>query len=122
MNSFWGNIGLLAITFLIGYGYKKILEYYHFKYSGFYENETVYKAADEFAHGATPDNVKAILTNCFDFDEEDAENILAESLPHRLDNDGGYHAFIKSVNKVFGVELYSESYHTHAFNVIHNGK
>jgi len=121
MNSFWGNVGLLAVTFVIAYGYKKIIEYYHFKYSGFYENEKVYKAADEFAHGATSDNVKAILTSCFDFDEEDAENILADSLPHRLDSDGGYREFIKSVNKVFGVNVYSERNRTHTFNAIHKG-
>ncbi|MCF7547012.1 hypothetical protein L3X09_13655 [Enterococcus faecium] len=43
MDSFFENVGMLAIVFIIIYGYKKILEYYDFKYSGFYENEKVYK-------------------------------------------------------------------------------
>jgi hypothetical protein len=113
MDSFLANVGLLTIAFVIIYGYKKIQEYYYFKHSGFYENEKIYKAADEFVHGASSDDVKAILASCFDFDEEDAEEILSRALPHRTDKDRGYRAFIKSVNKVLGEDVYSEQCHTH---------
>ncbi|EGO9279679.1 MULTISPECIES: hypothetical protein [Enterococcus] len=113
MDSFFENVGMLAIVFIIIYGYKKILEYYDFKYSGFYENEKVYKAADKFVQGAASDDVKALLTSCFDFDNEAADEILSRSLPHRTDKDGGYREFIKSVNRVLGVDVYSEQCHTH---------
>ena len=113
MDSFFKNVGMLAIAFVIIYGYKKILEYYDFKRSGFYENDQVYKAADEFVLGAASDDVKALLTSCFDFDKEDADEILSRSLPHRTDKDGGYHAFITSVNKVLGIDVYSEQCHAH---------
>jgi hypothetical protein len=113
MDSFFENVGMLAIAFIIIYGYKKILEYYDFKYSGFYENEKVYKAADEFVQGAASDDVKALLAGCFDFDDEDADEIISCSLPHKTDKDGGYREFIKSVNRVLGVDVYDEQCHTH---------
>lgn len=113
MDSFFENVGMLAIAFVIIYGYKKILEYHDFKYSGFYENEKVYKAADEFVQGAASDDVKAILASCFDFDNEDADEILSRSFPHRTDKDGGYREFIKSVNRVLGVDVYSEQCRAH---------
>lgn len=112
-DSFLANVGLLAIIFVIIYGYKKLQDYYYFKPSGFYENEKIYKAADEFVHGASSDDIKAILTNCLDFDKEDAEEILSLSIPHRTDKDRGYKAFIKSVNKVLGADVYKEQQHTH---------
>lgn len=113
MDSFLANVGLLAIAFVIIYGYKKIQDYYYFKHLSFYENEKVYKAANEFVHGASSDDVKAILASCSDFDEEDAEEILSRALPRRTDKDGGYRAFIRSVNKVLGEDVYSEQCHTH---------
>ncbi|MBC3888453.1 hypothetical protein GH810_09050 [Acetobacterium paludosum] len=112
MDVFLENVGMLAIAFVIIYGYKKILEYYEFKRSGFYENEMVYQAADEFVLGAASDEVKDLLISCFDFDREDVDEILSRSLPHRTDKDGGYQAFITSVNKVLGIDVYSEC-HTH---------
>ncbi len=98
--------------FAIIYGYKKILEFHCYKYSGLYESEKVYKAANEFARGARPDDVKDILTSCLEFDEDDADCVLAELSSHRLDKDGGYREFIKSVNKVLGVNVYGERYRT----------
>ena len=71
MDSFFENVGMLAIAFIIIYGYKKILEYYDFKYSGFYENEKVYKRRMNLVQGAASDDVKALLAGCFDFDDED---------------------------------------------------
>ncbi|SHL74353.1 hypothetical protein SAMN02745136_05600 [Anaerocolumna jejuensis DSM 15929] len=106
MDGFYGNIGILAVTLAIIYGCKKILEYYDYKYSGYYENTKVYKAADKFVHGAASDDVKSLLTSCFDFDREDADEILRRSLPHRTDKDGGYRRFIKSVNRVLGARVY----------------
>lgn len=113
MYSFLENVGLLAIAFVIIYGYKKIKEYYYFKQSSFCENEKVYKAADDFVLGASSDDVKAILANCLDFDIEDVEEILSRSISHRTDKDGGYRAFIRSVNKVLGADIYSEQHHIH---------
>ncbi len=107
MNDFLENFGLMAIFFVVIYGYKKILEYYDLKQSSFYENEKVYEAANEFAHGASSNEVKVILVSCFDFDMDDAEKILSRSIPHKTDKDGGYRAFIRSVNKILGEDVYS---------------
>jgi hypothetical protein len=113
MDSFLKNVGILAIAFIIIYGYKKILDYYELKRSSFYEDDKVYEAADEFVVGAAPDDVKAILAGCFDLDKEAADKILSRSLPHRTDKDGGYHAFIASVNKILGIDVYNEQNHVH---------
>lgn len=113
MDSLLENLGLMTIAFVIIYLYKKILDYTELKRSSFYENEKVYKAADEFRHGASPDDVKAILESCFDFDHDDAEEILSHSISHRAEKDGGYRAFIRSVNKVLGEDVYKEQYHVH---------
>lgn len=111
MGSFLANVGVLAVAFVIIYAYKKVQEYQYFKHLSFYENEKVYKAANEFVHGASSDNVKAILASCPDFDKEDAEKILSRSIPHRTDKDGGYRVFIRTVNKVLGEDIYNERYH-----------
>jgi hypothetical protein len=50
------------------------------------------------------------LTSCIEFDEKEAEAILAESSPHRFDEDGGYREFIKAVNRVLGADTYNECY------------
>lgn len=113
MDSFLANVGLFAIAFLIVYSCKKIQDYYYFNQSSFYENEEVYNAADEFVHGGSAENVKAILTRCFDFTEEDAEEILAQASPHKKDKDGGYRVFIRYVNKVLGEHVYDEKHNTH---------
>lgn len=113
MDSFLENVGMLAMAFVIIYGYKKIHEYYYFKQSSYYEDEKVYKAAEAFVQGAPSDDVKVILAGCFDFDEKDAEEILSRSISYRTDKDGGYRAFIRTVNKVLGEDVYSERCHTH---------
>ena len=112
MDSFLENAGLMAISFLIIYIAKKISEHYYFKQSSLYESDKIYKAADEFIQGASFNDVKAILEKCLDFDEEDIEKILSQSIPHRTDKDGGYRAFMKTVNKVFGEDVYGEHCHT----------
>lgn len=110
MDSFFENVGIIAICFLIIYVYAKILEFYDDNRP--YVSKKVYKAADEFAHGASYDDVKAILASFLDFDRDDAEKILSRSFPYRTEKDGGYRAFIKSVNKLLGQDVYNEQFHT----------
>lgn len=110
MHGFLENVGLLAIFFAVTYGYKKILEYNDSRRIGLPENKKVYQAANEFVRGAETGNVKAILDECFEFEEEDIKKILSRAIPHRTDQDGGYRAFIRSVNKVVGDDLYDERY------------
>lgn len=112
MGSFTQNVGILSIILVITHGYRKFLLYQRVKRLGFFEDEKVYKAADAFAHGAPSDDVKAILVSCVDFNKEAAEKILSRSIPHRADKDGGYRAFIKSVNKVLGANVYGPHLHT----------
>lgn len=111
MDSFLTDFGFFAICFLVVYLYKKILEYHDLKRLRLHEDEKIYKAAEEFAHKASSDDVKKILSNCFT--EKNAEKILSQAFPHRTDKDGGYRAFIRSVNKVLGENVYSEQCHTH---------
>lgn len=113
MDNLLENAGIMAISFLAIYACKKILEHYDLKRTKFCEDKKVYKAADEFVHGAPSDNVKVLLASCLDFDEEDVEKILSRSIPHRTDKDGGYRVFIKAVNEVLGEDVYSEQFHTH---------
>lgn len=113
MDSFLENVGILAIAFLVVYIYKKILEWYDYKRSGFYEDEKVYKAADEFAHGSPSDDIKAILSGCFDFDEESAERIISLANSRKNHRDGGYRAFIRAANKVLGADVYDEKHSKH---------
>jgi hypothetical protein len=120
MHSYLVNFGLLAILFIIVYGYKKILEYYELKRMGLHENERVYKAAEEFAHGVSSDDVKAILEDCFKIDDVDVEKILTKAIPHRTDKDGGYHAFIRSVNKEVGDDVYDERRQSHEQSAQHS--
>jgi len=108
MNDLLQGIGFLAICFVIVYGYQKILEYYDVNRSAFPEDERVYQAAEAFARGAPPDEVRAILDSCLALDAGDSEEILARALPHRADRDGGYKAFIRSANRVLGGDIYSE--------------
>ena len=100
MSGFLGNVGFLAIGFVIICGYGKILDYYDLKRTNLFVSDKVYAAADKFAKGASFEEVKAILTGSYEIDEEDAKEIIAQSLPHRKDRDGGYRAFIKSVSKI----------------------
>lgn len=108
MDGFMANVGLLAVAFFIVYIYKKALEWNDYRHSGIYESEKVYKAADEFVHGALPDEVKESLVDCDMIDETDAENIMTLATHHRSYKDGGYRAFIRSVNEVLGEDVYSE--------------
>ena len=108
MKSFLENAGMIAIALLVIFSLKKIYDYEYLKRAGYYEDDKVYQAADQFARGLSPDHIKSILASCVDFDGEDAETIVLKASPHRADKDGGYRAFIKSVNRVLGEAVYSE--------------
>lgn len=115
MNGILSKIGLIAIVLVIIYIIKKIYDYYYKKAilkskDDLYEsNNKVYKAARAFAQGATFDEIRNTLNNCIEFDEDDIEEILSLSFPHRTDEDGGYGAFIKAVNHVTGKDVYEAS-------------
>lgn len=112
MENTFVNIGIFAVLSLIVYIYKKILEWHTYNRSSIYEDENVYRAADEFARGSSLDAVKSVLSDCLDFTKEYAEEVLKLSIPHRPDRDGGYKAFLRAVNKVLGEEAYDVKHHT----------
>ncbi|MDY8047481.1 hypothetical protein [Paenibacillus polymyxa] len=65
------------------------------------------KAAQKFALGTPVDEIREILTNSYELDENQVEETMLLALPHRNDTDGRYLAFIKAVNRVLGQEVYS---------------
>lgn len=99
MNSILANLGLTAIAILIIYIIKKIDDYFFNKKTGADVSDKVFKAAKTFAQGGSADEIRNILLNCIDFDEEGIEEVLLLSYPHKTDNDGGYHAFLEAVKK-----------------------
>jgi hypothetical protein len=113
MNSFFANTGLIAVSLLILYIIKKLSDHFYLKKASYPADHKIYEAAQEFAEGASYADVRTILASCVDLDEEDTEEILLQSAPHRTDHDGGYGAFIKAVNMVLGEDVYSELYHIH---------
>lgn len=56
MHNFFEQIGMLAIAFIILYGYKRILEYYELKYSVTAKNIKHYKSVDDYIHEAINDD------------------------------------------------------------------
>jgi|GEM_PF-2334201 len=113
MGDFFYDVGMITICFVTALGCKKLAEYFHNKRRGLYESKKVYRAADKFSEGVPSEDVQALLKNCLEFDGEDAETVLSLSLPHRKDKDGGYRAFIRSVNRVLGENVYSERPRVH---------
>lgn len=109
MNSFFENVGIIAIVLLLILVFKKMYDNEELKRAGYHEDEKVYQAADQFVQGLSPDHIKGILASCVDFDGQDAEAIILKASPHRTDKDGGYRAFIRSVNLVLGQEIYNEA-------------
>lgn len=71
-----------------------------------YENSGVYAAAAKFAGGAAAGEVQALLAASFEFNRQEAERIVDGALPHRVEPDGGYGAFLQGVNRVLGEEVY----------------
>lgn len=107
MNNILAKFGFTTIVLLLFYIIKKISDYFYLKKANYQEDDKVYKAAREFSQGAPFNDIRDTLENCLDFDEEDTEEILSQSFPHRSDEDGGYNAFIKAVNKVLGEDVYN---------------
>ncbi|MDQ0195285.1 hypothetical protein [Paenibacillus wynnii] len=107
MDELLRNVGLISIMLVLLYAIKKIYDNTYLQRAGLYEDDNVYKAAEEFAQGAPSNDVRGILSNCYDIDDKGMEKILSLALPHRTQKDGGYSAFIKAVNKVLGEDVYS---------------
>lgn len=99
------NIGLISICLLLLYILKKIFDCLSER-TDCQADGRVYKAAGEFARGASSEDIASILDNCIDLDEKDAEEILSRALSHRGDVDGGYGAFLKAVNEALGEDVY----------------
>lgn len=113
MIGFLGNVGFVAIILLIFFIIKKVDDYLYFKKVNslgvevmYFADDKVYKAARAFAQGVSSDEIREILLNCVDFDEEDISQIMTSAEPHKTDDDGGYGAFIKTVNKTLGEVVY----------------
>ncbi|HEY5584854.1 MAG TPA: hypothetical protein VIK78_10235 [Ruminiclostridium sp.] len=113
MEGFFAEAGIFLITFFIIFIIKKINDYsYNKRSDGFGENsiyildKKVFKAAREFAKGASNEEIEKSLLKCIDFDEEDADEILSMAEKHKSDIDGGYSSFLKDVNKILGEEVY----------------
>lgn len=113
MVGFIEKVGFITVVLTVLYIIKKFDDYLFSKKlnslgesSTYIADEKVYKAARAFAQGISLEDVREILSECIDFDEEDVEQILAFSWNHTSDEDGGYSAFIKAVNKTLGKEVY----------------
>ena len=111
MENFFSDAGMVTITLVVLYCLKKLYDYYYLKQSTFHENEKVYEAANAFAHGESFEDIESILANCIDFDKQDAEAIIHDSFSHKADADGGYRAFLRSVNKILDADVYDEKRH-----------
>lgn len=106
MDVMFRNIGLVTVLTALLVLIKRKYDRVYLQQEGCYEDSTVYAAADKFANGATAGEVRDILATCFEFDKKGTEEILALALPHRIEQDGGYGAFIQAVNKVLGDDIY----------------
>lgn len=73
-------------------------------------NPKVYQAARAFAQGESIDEIKELLLNCFDFDEDDAGKVVLSAKSYSNDIDGGYSAFINIINLVLDTKAYCIEY------------
>ncbi len=99
MESVLINIGLIAVAGLIIYLAKKITDYNSDRKTGTELSEKVYAAAKAFANGSPDSDIRDILINSIDFNEEDIEDVLLMSCRHRNDADGGYQAFLNAARR-----------------------
>jgi len=106
MYEFLSKTGLIAIALVIFYCIKKIDDYYYYKKSTYVGDEKIYKAAMAFAQGKSINEIRNILENCIDFDENDVQEILTIASSHRSDIDHGYSAFIQAVNLTLGENIH----------------
>lgn len=99
---------LLILFLVIAAAYQNFLDFHEDRQWSFSEDERVYLAAEKFAGGASFDDVRRLLEDCYDIDEENAEEILKWASSHRKDRDGGYRFFLRSVNRSLGENVYHE--------------
>lgn len=66
----------------------------------------VYQAARAFAQGEPDEKIEALLLNCFDFDEDDVERLLALAKCFSDEIDGGYSAFLNFTNLLLRTDVY----------------
>ncbi|APB75878.1 MULTISPECIES: hypothetical protein [Paenibacillus] len=110
MNEILTSAGLISIVLAVLYSVKKIYDFIDLQKvtrKDIYENYDIYKAAQKFALGTPVDEIREILTNSYELDDNQVEETMFLALPHRNDTDGGYLAFIKAVNRVLEQEVYS---------------
>ncbi|MGR6127496.1 hypothetical protein [Paenibacillus sp. SER-28] len=110
MNEILTIAGLISIVLPVLYSVKKKYDFIDLQKmtrKDIYENYDVYKAAQKFALGTPVDEIREILTNSYELDENPVKGTMLLALSHRNDTDGGYLAFIKAVNRVLGQEVYS---------------
>ncbi|MBP1312446.1 hypothetical protein JOD82_005592 [Paenibacillus sp. 1182] len=110
MNEILTIAGLISIVLAVLYFVKKIYDFIDLQKltrKDIYENYDIYKAAQKFALGTPVDEIREILTNSYELDDNQVEETMLLALPHRHDTDGGYLAFIKAVNRVLEQEVYS---------------
>ncbi|WP_339224935.1 hypothetical protein [Paenibacillus sp. FSL H8-0332] len=100
------NIGLMTVLTAVLVLIKRKYDRVYLLQGCSYENSLVYAAAGKFAGGAEAGEVREMLINSFEFDPKETELILARALPHRMEPDGGYGAFIKEVNQLLGENIY----------------
>ena len=100
MNGFLILVGIVAAAILIIILIKIIDDYFDDRKVGTELSEKIYDAAEEFSNGTPDDEIKTLLLNCIDLDEDDIDEILELSTSSRADKDGGYGAFIKTAKNV----------------------
>lgn len=100
------NIGLAAVLTALLVLVKRKYDRLYLEQEVSYEDYTVYKAAADFARGASAEEVRERLAACYLFDAKGIEEVLEQARQHREEQDGGYQAFIQAVNKVLGKEIY----------------
>ncbi|QDY82607.1 hypothetical protein FQU75_03890 [Paenibacillus polymyxa] len=110
MNEILTMTGLILIVLVVLYSVKKIYDFIDMQnmiQRDIYENYEIYRAAQKFAFGTPVDEIREILTNSYELDDNQIKETMLLALPHRTDPDGGYLAFIKAVNWVLGQEIYN---------------
>ena len=100
MSGFLMMVGITALAILLVIIIKIIDNYYEDRKVGTEISEKIYQAAEKFSAGASDDEIRTILLNCIDFDEDEVDEILELSTSFRADHDGGYIAFINTTRKV----------------------
>ena len=107
MEGFWANFGFFAALCIVILGYQKFLDCPEANRPCYRTDARIYEAAEAFLLGETPRKVAAILQSCPDIGELQADSIVKTAMSHRAEEDGGYRAFIRAVNREIGEEVYA---------------